>query len=33
MPKSEVETSGPSIAVEMNVKTIKAIQVYMVADA
>ena len=32
-PKSEVETSGPSIAVEMNVKTIKAIQVYMVADA
>lgn len=33
MPGSEIQASGPSIVVEMNIKTKKAIQVYMQADA
>jgi hypothetical protein len=32
-PKSEMEISGPRITVEINIKTAKAIQVYMEADA
>jgi len=32
-PKSKMEISGPRITVEINIKTAKAIQVYMEADA
>lgn len=32
-PKSEMEISGPRITIEINIKTAKAIQVYMEADA